>query len=64
MVGPFHLISFAVIALVIYVAGFYFIFKNKLGIIGFLTILFFPFVGSLGIVLYSLINKDSSAKNL
>lgn len=57
LIGPFSLLFFAIASLIIYTAGFYFAFKNKLGIIGFLTILFFPLVGSLGIILYSLNKK-------
>lgn len=57
LIGPFSLLFFAIASLVIYTAGFYFAFKNKLGILGFLTILFFPLAGSLGIILYSLSRK-------
>lgn len=61
-IGPFNLIFFTIITAIIYVAGLYFVFKNKLGIIGFLTILFFPLLGSLGIILYSLNKKATPVK--
>lgn len=61
-IGPFNIIFFAIITAIIYAAGFYFAFKNKLGIVGFLTVLFFPLVGSLGIVLYSLNKKATTVK--
>ena len=61
-IGPFNLIFFAIITAIIYITGFYFAFKNKLGIVGFVTVLFFPLIGSLGIILYSLNNKVVTIK--
>jgi len=61
-IGPFNLIFFIIITAIIYIAGFYFALKNKLGIVGFLTVLFFPLVGSLGIIMYSLRKKVTTFK--
>jgi hypothetical protein len=61
-IGPFNLIFFVIIIAIIYIAGFYFTIKNKLGIVGFLTILFFPLIGSLGIIMYSLNKKAMRVK--
>lgn len=61
-IRPFNLIFFVIIIAIIYIAGFYSILKNKFGIVGFLTILFFPLVGSLGIILYSLNKKSTAVK--
>lgn len=63
-IGPFNIIFFASIALIIYTAGFYYVFKSTLGIPGFLTILLFPLVGSLGVILYSLKRKVTAAKKI
>lgn len=57
-IGPFNIIFLAVISVAVYLTGFYFLFKNKLGFIGVLSILFFPILGSLGIILYSLAKDE------
>jgi len=64
LIGPFSLLFFAIASLIIYMAGFYFAFKNKLGILGFLTILFFPLIGSLGIIFYSLNEKSMTDQKI
>lgn len=61
-IGPFNLIFLAIVSAVVYIAGFYCVFKNKLGPVGILTVLLFPLVGSLVILLYFLTRKESSIK--
>ncbi|EJL68150.1 tmRNA [Chryseobacterium populi] len=53
-VGPFNLLMLISILCILYVCGIYFIMKKKLGIEAVLLMIFFPFIGSIGIIIYSL----------
>lgn len=61
-VGPFHLLSLLVGFITLFIGALYCIIKKKMGIISILTILIFPFAGSLIIILYSVFNwKEKKA---
>ncbi|SIT10288.1 hypothetical protein SAMN05421796_1176 [Chryseobacterium piscicola] len=60
-VGPFNLIALLSVMLILYVCAIYFIIKKRLGIETVLLMIFFPYIGSIVIIFYSLFiaKKDS-----
>lgn len=59
-VGPFNLMYILITMILLLSISIYLILKKKLGVTGLLVIFFFPFVGSLGIIIYSLLNLKKS----
>jgi hypothetical protein len=56
-VGPFKLSYVVLTLLILYITSLYIIIKKKMGIEAILIMFFFPFVGSLGVILYSFLQS-------
>jgi hypothetical protein len=57
-VGPFNLYFLVIVQIILYVTCLYLIIKNNLGLIPVLIMFFFPFIGSITIILYSIFNSN------
>jgi len=55
-IGPFQVITIIILYAVLFLSAVYCIIKKRMGILSILTVLIFPFAGSLIIVLYSISN--------
>jgi hypothetical protein len=56
-VGPFKLSYLLITLFLLYLVSLYLIIKKKMGIESVLMVLFFPFIGSIAIISYSIFNS-------
>lgn len=56
-IGPFKLSYLLITLFLLYLVSLYLIIKKKMGVQAVLVMLFFPFIGSLTIISYSIFNS-------
>lgn len=62
-IGPFNMIFLVSVLFILYTSAIYIIIKKRLGIGSVLLLIFFPFIGSIGIISYSIFgSKKTSIK--